>query len=71
MTIKQLAAAVVDKTGSDTDLIKAVIAVHQGKFPGSWQDWTVAGKTQLISRLIEQAMKDGETSPERIVPTFE
>jgi hypothetical protein len=70
MSNKELAAAVSDETGDSVEHIEAVIRVHQQRFPASWQDWTLAGKTPTLVKIMTQARKDRETAPERIVSTF-
>lgn len=66
---KQLAKAVAAKTTNEVnvDLVELVIHNHQTQFPGSWQDWTIEGKTAPMVKLMNAAHKAGETSPERIM----
>jgi hypothetical protein len=68
--INTLAKEVSTQTGSNLGLIEAVIRVHQDRFPGSWQEWTVKGKTLVIAKIMLDARKNRESAPERMVPNF-
>ena len=66
-TIRNLAEVVSDNTGMDAANVEAIIAAHQRQFPGSWQDWTVGGKSAWLEKIVNRAIKERDTAPERVV----
>ena len=68
--ISGVAKAPTDASGNpifDAETIGLIIEAHQSKFPGSWQDWTLAAKLPVIVKMVKKAIKNKEVAPERIV----
>lgn len=66
-TNRNLAEVVASNTGMDAANVEAIVSAHQRQFPGSWQDWTVAGKSAWLEKIVNRAIKERDTATERVV----